>query len=515
MTPSVSAPPTTDATGYDATHPARAALEEKYERLPLGWVTPSKTNPRTHFADAYLQELAASIRDKGVIQPIIVRPLARKGAKPGESFEIVAGECRYRASTRAALTHIPALIRDYSDDQVLEIQLIENIHRSDLTPLEQAVGYRKLIDSNPDKHSAATIAQRVGMSEPWVWDRLKLNDLIAEAQAILEQERMTIGHAILIARLKPADQKRAIAFDDASSTPSRGQGLWRADHSLALDDDAGKKKSKYDGLKPCSVRELEHWIRDHVRFDVEHMAKAQPLAFEAVAATVATAAAQPGRGKKVIAITHEYRVADDARDEAERTYGSQSWQRADGREKSKTCEFSVLGLVVAGDGQGDTLQVCVNRDKCRVHFGAVIKNRDKNQKLRASGKGATAATREAKSRAREEEERRKEEAKREAQAARWRAFYPALRKAAKTAVEEAPATLPKAVFKGMLQRLGLPASTTAAQFQKAVLGYVTREIMRDHVWQGDEKKVTAWAELLGVDIKACEPKAKGEKDHAA
>jgi ParB family chromosome partitioning protein len=82
---------------------------------------------------------------------------------------------------------VPAIVREMTDDQVLEAQLEENIHRKDLTPLEEAAGYRRLIASNPTKHSAESIATRIGMSVGYVWDRLKLNDLIPEAKAILEQ----------------------------------------------------------------------------------------------------------------------------------------------------------------------------------------------------------------------------------------------------------------------------------------------------------------------------------------
>jgi hypothetical protein len=107
-----------------------------------------------------------------------------------------------------------------------------------------------------------------------------------------------------------------------------------------------------------------------------------------LAAKVEEAAASLAAARRSSPITHEYRVADDARDESERTYGSQSWKRADGKEKSKTCEHSVLGVVVAGDGQGETLQVCVAATSASVHFGDVIKQREKNQKLRDSGKGS-------------------------------------------------------------------------------------------------------------------------------
>jgi len=431
--------------------PVAQALDEFFRRIEINNLMPSPTNPRTHFSDAYIDELAESVAEKGVIQPIVARPIKATRANGDRAFEIVAGECRYRASVKAGIPDIPAIVRTYTNEQVLEVQLIENIHRTDLTPLEQAAGYRRLIDTNPTKHNAETIAHRVGMSVAWVWDRLKLNDLIPEAKAILEQERMTIGHAILIARLKPEDQQRAID-PEAVGRYGAVTGLWVSDHArLYRDVEEERKAGKYDDVKPVSVRELEQWIRAHIRFDVAHAAKAQPLVFEQTAAKVEEAAAQPGRGKKVISITHEYRVADDARDAQERTYGSGSWFRADGQEKSKTCEHSVLGVVVAGQGYGETLEVCINRDKCRVHFGSVIKQREKNQKLRESGQEKKAAKAERKAEENNQQKWKREEEERRRQAAAWAP----VRERALTAVSE-----------GLLKKG--PHTTLLASLQKQI-----------------------------------------------
>lgn len=236
---------------------------------------------------------------------------------------------------------------------------------------------------------------------------------------------MTVGHAILIARLKPADQERCIAVDTGrSSFNHQLEGLWQF-HSgkLALDEEKAKP-GKYDDVKAVSVRELEDWIRDHIRFDVAHMAKAVPLVFEQTAAVVKEAAEQPGRGKKVIPITFSYRVADDARDENERTYGSESWKLADGTKKSKICDHSVLGLVVAGDHQGDSFRVCVARDKCLVHFGDVVRARQKAEKQREAGKGTQAAKTEKKAEDREETKWARENREREAKGKAWKAIKP-------------------------------------------------------------------------------------------
>jgi ParB/RepB/Spo0J family partition protein len=398
---------------------APAPGTERYQHIPIGALIASKTNPRTHFDAGYLTELAGSIRDKGLIQPLVVRPNGKAG-----TFEIVAGECRYRASKEAGLTDVPAIVRTYTDAQVLETQLEENIHRKDLTPLEEAAGYRRLIDSNPTKHSAESIATRIGMSVGYVWDRLKLNDLIPEAKTLLEAERFTVGHAILLSRLKSDDQARAIDPDGASLF-NRSKGLWVIDGAAEEATNAKAPLAKYAEVKPTSVREFEQWIRDHIRFDVAHAAQAQPLQFELVARDIEHAAALPGRGKKVIAITHDYRVSDDARAE-ERTYGSQAWERADGQEKSKTCEHAVLGVVVAGEGQGSTLQVCVARDRCKVHFAAIVQARKKADKQREAGQTKKAAKTEKKAEESSEARWKREQAERERKAKAWKALEPAL-----------------------------------------------------------------------------------------
>jgi hypothetical protein len=280
-------------------------------------------------------------------------------------------------------------------------------------------------------------------------------------------------------------------------------GLWVPDQAGLFADGSGLTQpdlSAYAGLKACSVRELETWIRDHIRFDVEHMAKAQPLTFGTTATKVEEAAALPGRGKKVAYITHDYRVADDAKDPAERTYGQNTWKRADGTEKSKVCEHSVLGVVVAGVGYGETFQVCVARDKCQIHWKKEIAERERSARQRASGRGQQAAQREA-------EARQREEAQRQAQETRWKTFYPALRKEALTAVAKTPQTLPGALFRLVLKQFNLPKGTTPAQLAKALLVAFITQRFNEFRHAGSEEELVALAKLLGVNIRVCEASA--------
>lgn len=487
-------------------------LAERFQEIPIEDIVASKTNPRTHFDDSYIDELARSIAEKGLIQPIVVRP----NGSPA-TFEIVAGECRYRASKRANLPHVPAIIREYTDEQALEVQLIENIHRTDLTPLERARGYRRLINTNPTKHSAETIAARVGMSPAWVWDTMKLLDLIPEAQQLLEDDRISAGHAILIARFKPEQQARILSTED----PLAG-GLFEDEQGGLYADDPPEGAPWHHGFKPRSVRELAKWIADHIRFDVAHAAQAAPLVFEPLAQRVEEAASKPGKGKRVIAITYSHHVQPEAKDANERTYGPQSWKRADGttgvdewNDKPvtyPTCELSVLGVVAAGDHYGEAFDVCIAREKCTVHWKQEIQEKRKTQELREKGETEAASKREAATQARE----RREQEERTRLEMRWKAYKPALAKAVLAAAGKAPQALPKPVLQKVLTHYRLPATTTPAQLQKAMLLHALQDIF-DRGWShySDEPRMTPWAKLLDIDLKALEPKAAVQTSGAA
>jgi len=378
---------------------------------PLAGLHPSPLNPRKRFDTAADGELVDNIKKNGVLVPLLVR---RKGGRG----EIVDGERRFRAARAAGLVTVPVVFRDgLSDSEAIELMLLNQMQRQDLTPLEEAAAFKALIDSNPAKYSRAYLADRISRSEKWVWDRMKLLDLIPVLRQLLEAERILVGHAEVLSKLKAEDQLRASAWDKDYVGRSRS-GLWQVEAGrLHLDDDdediEPSARNLFRGLKPVTVKELESWVAHHVRFDVEHMATSAPLDFGPIAERVEAAQAKPGRGKKVIAITHAYRVDDDAKTD-ERTFGAQSWRRADGQAKSKTCDHSVLGVVVAGPEQGTTLQVCIARDRCEVHFGAEVKARAKNEKLRQQGKAGQAAKREAAAETKRKREAEEREAKRKA-----------------------------------------------------------------------------------------------------
>jgi ParB family chromosome partitioning protein len=174
--------------------------------LPIEALRPNPDQPRRHFDQGALAELAASIEARGVIQPLIVRPdKAEKGR-----YEIVAGERRWRAAQIAGLGEVPVLVRDYGDRELLEIAIIENIQRDALNPIDEGAAYRALIDRFG--HSQEQVATALGKSRSHVANQMRLLQLPAEVQEMVSAGRLTAGHARpLIGHARAADLARRIA----------------------------------------------------------------------------------------------------------------------------------------------------------------------------------------------------------------------------------------------------------------------------------------------------------------
>lgn len=166
--------------------------------LSVTLLKPGKYQPRSNMSEASLQELASSIKAQGVMQPILVRQL------PDESYEIIAGERRWRASQIAGLTHVPVLVRSVPDKAALAMALIENIQRENLNPLEEAVGIQRLIDEFEMTHQAA--ADAVGRSRSAASNLLRLLKLPEPVQAMLMDSRLDMGHARALLALDGAQQ---------------------------------------------------------------------------------------------------------------------------------------------------------------------------------------------------------------------------------------------------------------------------------------------------------------------
>ena len=166
--------------GEDKTTAASADAE-----IDIDLIDPNPQQPRTRFAESSLEELAQSIRANGVVQPIVVRP-------KGQRYEIVAGERRWRAAQKADLRRIPAVVKEVSDDKLLELALVENIQRQELNPIEEAKAYRKLIDNIG--LTQEMVAERVGKSRTIVTTAMRLLKLPGEIQKSLEEGKLSAGH---------------------------------------------------------------------------------------------------------------------------------------------------------------------------------------------------------------------------------------------------------------------------------------------------------------------------------
>ncbi|GLV48144.1 chromosome partitioning protein ParB [Thermus sp. LT1-2-5] len=165
-------------------------------RLPLAAIRPNPNQPRRRFTEESLRELAASIREKGLLQPLLVRP-------KGDGYELVAGERRYRAALLAGLEEVPALVRDLTDQEALELALVENLQREDLSPVEEARGYQALVQMGLTQEE---VAKKVGKARPTVANALRLLQLPEEVLAALEEGKITAGHARALLMLEPEDR---------------------------------------------------------------------------------------------------------------------------------------------------------------------------------------------------------------------------------------------------------------------------------------------------------------------
>jgi len=177
--------------------------------VPIEAIRPSPFQPRRRFAETELDGLVQSIREKGVIQPLLVRPVGDGGSEAGADFELVAGERRWRAAQRAGLNEVPALVRSVPDQAALALALIENIQREDLNPLEEAQGIARLISEFRLTHDAAAAA--VGRSRSAVSNLLRLTQLPKQVQRYLLAGRLDMGHARALLGLSGAQQVTAAA----------------------------------------------------------------------------------------------------------------------------------------------------------------------------------------------------------------------------------------------------------------------------------------------------------------
>ncbi len=356
-----------------------------YKLVPITQLQISPTNPRRRIDEQTIASLANSLLTQGVLEPLIIR-------KAGEKYEIVCGERRYRAAEVAKLRELPCLVRELSDEQVLDIQIHENLHREDVHPMDEAYAYRFLKEKLSCE--AKELALRVGKSEGYVLNRLKLNQLIKEVQKDVDDNHLPLTYALEIAKYTPEIQKIIYAEvyrtqgtyqgDRYVQVPIKGELVpWRSftewintnvHHLLSKAPfDTKATNLRPDGLACIKCAERTGAVVS--LFDANQIGKKD-------------ACLNPGcYAKKVLAHVDvrrkelaELRKVDPAEVPIVR-----SWCYSDGKgylgsasalviagakrgNKTEECDKAVPGIDIEPENYGRTVQVCLKRSGCKVHW---------------------------------------------------------------------------------------------------------------------------------------------------
>src|SRR5881296_322521 len=241
---------------------------ERVHQMSLASIVPSALQPRKDFGREALQELIDSIRQHGIIQPLIVRPatagVAAATGQVGARFELIAGERRWRAAQEIGLATVPAIVRTANDLEVLELSLIENLQRADLNPIEEAQGYARL--TNEFGMRQEDIALKVGRSRAAVANALRLLELHPQVQVWLAQNLLSVGHAKVLLALKAPEEQLL-----AAETVLRRNATVRSTERLVarlLGIGRSRRKSRRvgtePGIVPTAVEDLQNRLQEHL-----------------------------------------------------------------------------------------------------------------------------------------------------------------------------------------------------------------------------------------------------------
>ena len=230
---------------------AALGADEDRRTVPLAALKPGRFNPRRNFSEAQLEELAASIRERGLVQPIVVR------RSSGDTYEIVAGERRWRAAQLANLHDVPVIVRTLNDQEAVEIAIIENVQREDLNAIEEGEGYRLLIEGHD--YTQEDLARIVGKSRSHLANTLRLLKLPENVQDLVRSGALSAGHVRpLVGRTDAASLAERIV--------SRGLNVRQVE---ALTQDRGPAKAKRQKSKDSDTRAAEAELRETLGLDVE------------------------------------------------------------------------------------------------------------------------------------------------------------------------------------------------------------------------------------------------------
>jgi ParB family chromosome partitioning protein len=212
----------------------------EYRNVPIATLTESPSNPRKRFDEKALEELAATFKTQGVLEPLLVRELEER------NYQVVIGARRLRAAKIAELDAVPVRVVKLTDAEAIEAQVVENLQREDIHPLEEALGFRSLLEIKEGTYTVASIAARAGKSEAYVYSRVKLTDLTPPVAEAFLNNKITTGHALLIAKLPAAQQQEAFAASFRS--------MWTSEGNTQV-------------LIP--VRELAAWIESNILLELD------------------------------------------------------------------------------------------------------------------------------------------------------------------------------------------------------------------------------------------------------
>jgi ParB family chromosome partitioning protein len=228
-----------------------ATTNEELLEVDIDLIEPSPAQPRTHFDESRLEELAQSIRSNGIVQPLLLR-------RRGSGYQLVAGERRWRAAQRAGLQRVPAVVRDIPDNKLLELALIENIQRQELNAIEEAHAYKRLIETL--NLTQEMVAQRVGRDRSFITNYLRLLRLPEDIQRLLEEEKITMGHARALLGVDDPDIQRRVArnvMEQTLSVRETERAIKRIIAGASLVNDASSPTRRDD----ANVRAAETKLR--------------------------------------------------------------------------------------------------------------------------------------------------------------------------------------------------------------------------------------------------------------
>jgi ParB family chromosome partitioning protein len=236
--------------------PSVLAQEGELRALPIQQIRPGKYQPRRHWNDEALDELAASIKAQGLIQPVVVREIGK------DSYELIAGERRWRAAQRAQMSEIPALVKSVPEAAVPAMALIENIQRQDLTPLEEADALKRLIDDFELTHQQA--ADAVGRSRAAVSNMLRLTDMPEPIRRLLDDGKLEMGHARCLLTLDAS-----IAVPLARQAATLGWSVRELEEAARRAQTAPKGKAKHAPARDPNIAALERELAERLATRVE------------------------------------------------------------------------------------------------------------------------------------------------------------------------------------------------------------------------------------------------------